>query len=148
VAPDRVIFRGQVAPEEAVRHVRASDALLVPLSGHPILRTFVPSKLFDCCAAGRPVIVAAAGEPARLAEAAGAAIAVPPEHPEQLAAALRRLRGDPELRERLAAAGRAFGASNRRERGIDRLEAVLLATRRAPRSAPAESRAPTGRAPR
>lgn len=130
VAPDRVMFRGQVAPEEAVRHVRASDALLVPLSGHPILRTFVPSKLFDFCAAGRPVIVAAAGEPARLGEAAGAAVAVPPDDAEQLAAALRRLRGDPELRDRLGAAGRAFGASNRRERGIDRLETVLRATQR------------------
>jgi glycosyltransferase involved in cell wall biosynthesis len=148
VAPDRVVFRGQVAPEEAVRHVRASDALLVPLSGHPVLRTFVPSKLFDFCAAGRPVIVAAAGEPARLAGASGAAIAVPPDDAEQLAAALRQLRGDPELRERLEAAGRAFGASNRRELGIDRLEAVLQTTRRPPPAARAGTRAPRARAPR
>ena len=148
VGPGRVVFRGQVAPEEAVRHVRASDALLVPLSGHPILQTFVPSKLFDFCAAGRPVIVSAAGESARLVEAASAAIAVPSDDPDRLAAVLRRLRRDPELRERLAAAGRAFGASNRRERGIDRLEAVLLATRRAPPTAPAESPAPTPPAPR
>jgi len=147
-APDRVVFRGQVAPEEAVRHLRASDALLVPLSGHPILRTFVPSKLFDFCAVGRPVIVAAAGEPARLSEAAGAAIPVAPDDADQLAAALRRLRGDPELRDRLGAAGRAFGASNRRERGIDRLEAVLQATRRPPPPAAAESSAPKARAPR
>ena len=39
----------------------ASDALLVPLSAHPTFRDFVPSKLIDAMAVGRPVIVSASG---------------------------------------------------------------------------------------
>jgi glycosyltransferase involved in cell wall biosynthesis len=133
VAPGSVIFRGQVPPEEAVRYVRASDALLVPLSDHPILRTFVPSKLFDFCATGRPVIVAAAGEPARLAQAADAAYTVPPGDADELARALRQLCDDEGLRKRLGAAGHIFGANNLRERGIDALEAVLASVQVASR---------------
>src|SRR5204862_4011710 len=58
-----VVFGGLVQPEVAAVQMRAADALLVPLAAKPELAKFVPSKLFDCCAIGRPVIVAAAGEP-------------------------------------------------------------------------------------
>ena len=58
-----VAFRDLMQPAEAARHLRAADALLVPLDSQPGLEKFVPSKLFDCCAIGRPVVVAAAGEP-------------------------------------------------------------------------------------
>ena len=43
------------SPAVAARYLRAADALLVPLDAQPALRKFVPSKLFDCCAVGRPV---------------------------------------------------------------------------------------------
>src|SRR5262249_32669399 len=76
--PGRVEFRDQVPPERAVASLRSSAALLVSLSAAPELRAFVPSKLFDFCAVGRPVVVAAAGEPARLAADSGAAIAATP----------------------------------------------------------------------
>ena len=52
--------------ERAAELLRASDALLVSLSPDPVLESFVPSKLFDFCALGRPVLVAANGEPQRL----------------------------------------------------------------------------------
>jgi glycosyltransferase involved in cell wall biosynthesis len=123
--PGRILFRGQVAPERALEHVRASDALLVSLRKALALEAFVPSKLFDFCAVGRPVVVAAAGESQRLAVDAGAALGVPPGDAGALAAAIRRLAGAPALRDRLAAAGRQFGAANLRERTLDTLEDVL-----------------------
>jgi glycosyltransferase involved in cell wall biosynthesis len=51
----------------------------------------VPSRLFNILAVGRPVIVAADSdsETARLAEATGAGVVVPPSRPELLAAAIR-----------------------------------------------------------
>ena len=120
---DRVVFRGLVEPHIAARYLRASDASLVPLGAQAELAKFVPSKLFDCCAIGRPVILSAAGEPARLAAEADAALPIPPEDAEALADALRRLAGDetlahrprrarPRLRDRLSAraAGRAARA--------------------------------------
>jgi colanic acid biosynthesis glycosyl transferase WcaI len=89
------------------------------------MQKLVPSKLFDCCVVGRPVIVAAAGESARLVTEAGAGITVPPADAEALAAAVRRLHGDPTLSGDLAEAGRAFAALHLRERQVDRLEEIL-----------------------
>jgi glycosyltransferase involved in cell wall biosynthesis len=127
-APEGAIeFRDPVPPEQAARVLRACDALLVPLAANPGLEGFVPSKLFDCAAVGRPLIVAVAGEGGDIAEAADAAVRVPPGDPEALASAVRELATDAARRERLAAAARAFGEVNSRERGVERLEAALEA---------------------
>jgi glycosyltransferase involved in cell wall biosynthesis len=120
-----VRFLDPVQPEEAARYMRAADALLVPLADRPELAQFVPSKLFDCAAVGRPVIVAARGEAPRIAEEAGAALVVPPGDASALAAAVRRLRDEPELSERLAAAGRALAGRYLREDQAVSLEGVL-----------------------
>ncbi|MGH2962028.1 MAG: glycosyltransferase family 4 protein [Solirubrobacterales bacterium] len=123
--PGAVTFHDLVEPAIAARYLRAADALLVPLDARAALRKFVPSKLFDCCAVGRPVIVAAAGESHRLVNEARAGIAVPPADAEALAGAVRRLHDDPALRASLAEAGRAFASLYLRERQVDRLEEIL-----------------------
>ena len=120
-----VTMLGLMQPPRAAELLRASDALLVSLGADPALRWFVPSKLFDFCALGRPVLLAAQGEAPRLAESAGAALQIPPGDPEALAAAVRRLRDDPALRERLGEAGRGFGADNLRERQARRLGELI-----------------------
>lgn len=120
-----VEFRDQVPPTIARQHIAAADALLVSLGSDPVLASFVPSKLFDFCATGKPTVLAAAGEPERLAATSGAALAVPPGDPEALAAAIRLLRNDPALRESLGAAGRRFAQDHLREDQIDELERVL-----------------------
>lgn len=125
--PGSVVFRGLVEPELAARYLRASDATLVSLGAQPELSKFVPSKLFDCCAVGRPVVLSAAGEPQRLAAAADAALPIPPEDRTALVAALRKLRDDPALRERLSVAGRDFAGEYLREDQVSRLEGVLAA---------------------
>jgi glycosyltransferase involved in cell wall biosynthesis len=123
----RVEFRDPVQPQEAARYLRASDALLVPLDAKPELAQFVPSKLFDCAAVGRPVIVAAAGEASRLATEADAALTVAPADAVALADAVTRLRSERELVTKLSARGRAFAATYLRERQIERLDVVLRA---------------------
>jgi glycosyltransferase involved in cell wall biosynthesis len=120
-----VAWRPLVPPQTAARYLRASDALLVSLAGHPTLSPFVPSKLFDFCAVGRPVVVAAGEEPRRLMAAAGAGLGVMPGNPAALAAAVRRLRDEPDLRRRLAAAGRTFAQAHRRERQSERMRSLL-----------------------
>jgi colanic acid biosynthesis glycosyl transferase WcaI len=121
LAPERVEFRQPLPAAQAARLMRASDALLVPLADWPVLRDFVPSKLFDCCAVGRPVILAATGESRRLAEEARAALSIPPEDPDELAAAVRRLRGDLSLTKELTERGILFAAEHDRARGADRM---------------------------
>jgi glycosyltransferase involved in cell wall biosynthesis len=125
LAPGTVAFRDQVPPEVAVRYLRASDALLVPLAPRPELRDFVPSKLYDFCAVGRPVVAAAAGEPERLALESGAALPIPPGDAAALEDAMCKLAQDGGLRDRLARAGERFGAAHLREEQVERLEALL-----------------------
>lgn len=120
-----VRFLDQVPPSEALRYLRSSDALLVSLSSAPELASFVPSKLFDFCAVGRPVIVAASGEPTRIAERSRAALPVPAGDASALAAAVTRLRRDPDLRSRLARSGTEFGQAHLRDRQVDALSALI-----------------------
>ena len=123
--PGRVVFHGLVPPAGAARYLRASDATLVPLAALPEMKKFVPSKLFDCCAVGRPVILAAGGEARELGVGADAVYPVPPGDSAALAAAVRALRDDPGLRARLSTGGRAFAAEHLRERQMEGLEKVL-----------------------
>jgi colanic acid biosynthesis glycosyl transferase WcaI len=127
VAPGRVTFAGLVSPERAGRMMRASEALLVPLAEAPGLEYAVPSKLYDCCAVARPIIVAAGGEARRLATENAIALTAAPGSAESLSAALRRLRAEPETRDRLATAARRFAEGNLRETQVARLEAILEA---------------------
>ena len=76
-----VHFQPQVPVERIPPILAASDAMLVPLSAHPTFEQFVPSKLIDFMACGRPVLLAAAGESARILGLAGAGLALPPENP-------------------------------------------------------------------
>jgi glycosyltransferase involved in cell wall biosynthesis len=121
-----VHFHPQEPLEKIPPILAASDALLVPLSAHPTFVDFVPSKMIDYMAAGRPVLLAAAGESARLLESSGAGYAVAPEDAEALAAAIRRLAADPECAARMGERGRLFAAKRLRSVQAERLEQVLL----------------------
>jgi glycosyltransferase involved in cell wall biosynthesis len=104
----RVVFHSPVEPEVAARYLRASDATLVSLGPRPELRKFVPSKLFEVLAAGRPIIGAVRGEAREILARSGGALLVDPERGDQLAAAVSQLRADPALRAQLSRSGRAF----------------------------------------
>jgi glycosyltransferase involved in cell wall biosynthesis len=130
--PGQAEVRDAIPPEDVARLTRASDALLVALAPIPGLEGFVPSKLFDCCAMGRPVVLAAVGESVRLTEEAGAAIAVPPGDATALADAVRKLRDDRKLAEDLGRRGREFAERNSRERGVETLDALVRGIAAAP----------------
>jgi glycosyltransferase involved in cell wall biosynthesis len=119
-------FHPQIPLEEIPPILSASDALLVPLSAHPTFADFVPSKMIDFMAAGRPILLSAAGEAARILELAGAGIAVPPEDPEALAAAATWLAEHPEDAATMGARGREFARKRLRSVQAERLEQVLL----------------------
>jgi glycosyltransferase involved in cell wall biosynthesis len=94
-------------PGERVPSLYAeSDVAAVLLRDRPLFRGALPTKMLEAMAAGRPVVLAAAGEAARLVEGAGAGLVVPPERPAALADALALLARDTGLRQRLGAAGR------------------------------------------
>jgi len=103
-----VVMHPSVPKAEVASVYAAADVCLVPLRDVPIFETFVPSKLFEVLAAGRPVIGAVRGEARRILERSGGALVVDPDRGDQLACAIDRLRGDASLRDRLGRSGRAF----------------------------------------
>jgi glycosyltransferase involved in cell wall biosynthesis len=121
-----VSFHPQVSLDRVPEILSASDALLVPLSGHPTFRQFVPSKMIDCMATGKPVILSAAGESVRLLEGAGAGIAVTPEDPVALADAIDWLKDHPEEGRLMGERGRQFARLRLRSVQAERLERVLF----------------------
>nr|MDT0665306.1 glycosyltransferase family 4 protein [Micromonospora sp. DSM 115978] len=96
-----------VGRDEVADVLAAADVCLVPLRAVPLFDTFVPSKMFEILAAGRPVIGSVRGEAAAILVAAGAAV-VPPEDPTALAEAIKELAADPRRRDRMARAGRTY----------------------------------------
>jgi glycosyltransferase involved in cell wall biosynthesis len=124
--PPNARMTGVVGRDAVPGLYAAAHAGAVLLRDRPLFEGALPTKLFECMAAGRPVVVAARGEAAELVRRTGCGLAVAPEDPRALADALLRLAADPELRARLGAAGRAAAAAEfSRERSIDAWAALL-----------------------
>ncbi|WP_243657497.1 glycosyltransferase family 4 protein [Parafrankia sp. BMG5.11] len=93
-----------VARDEVPSLLAAADICLVLLRDVPLFNTFIPSKMFEMLAAGRPVIGAVRGEAARILADAGAVV-VPPEDPNALAAAIKALSTSPRRRAQMGHTG-------------------------------------------
>jgi len=104
---DNVTMLPPVPRDDMPALLAAADICLVPLRDIPIFATFIPSKMFEYLAAGKPVIGALRGEAANLLEEAGAVV-VPPEDPVALAEAIRALAADPARRAEMGERGRAY----------------------------------------
>ena len=87
---------------------RLADVCLVPLRDIPLFETFVPSKLFEILAMGRPIVASVRGEAAEILEDSHAAVVVPPEDSAAIAEALRSLIDRPDVRTAMAERGRDF----------------------------------------
>jgi glycosyltransferase involved in cell wall biosynthesis len=104
---DNVTVARAVPPGEVPGLLAAADICLVTLRDVPLFATFIPSKIFEYLAAGRPVIGAVTGEAAQLLAEAGA-IVVPPDDSAALAEAVRSLAADPARRAAMRRQGRAY----------------------------------------
>lgn len=95
--------------KEGVRACYAdADICLVPLRNIPIFKGFIPSKMFEILAMGRPIIASLNGEAADILEASRGALIVPPEKPRLIASAIRQILERPSLAASLSYHGRAF----------------------------------------
>jgi len=114
-------------PAEAVPALYAeADAGVVVLRGLALFADALPTKVLECLAAARPVVLSARGEAAQLVTGAGAGVAVGPEQPRALVAALEALSADPEGARAMGAAGRALVRSRfARPQSIDRWADLL-----------------------
>jgi glycosyltransferase involved in cell wall biosynthesis len=114
-------------PRERIRlFYAASDVSMVHLKDRPAFRKVIPSKMFESMAMRRPIVLGVRGLAREILEASGAGIAVKPDDAAELLAAVLRLKGDPELRERLGAAGAAHVREHFDRREIARRYWLLL----------------------
>ncbi len=125
--PGAVEFRG-LMPAETRRGTCAPRTRYWSRTGATLTKV-VTSKLFDFCAVGRPVILAADGEMRRLVDEADSALAVPAEDPAALAGRAAPAPG----RTRVCGLGwrrtaAASPACNLRERESEALAETLEAT--------------------
>jgi len=126
--PGGVRMLGAVPAERIPQLYAESDIAVVTLRDLPIFEGALPTKLLEAMAAGRPVVLAARGEAARLVEAERCGLVVPPEDPRALAAAFRALAADPSRRAAMGAAGRrAAGRDFGRKAWLRRWHDLLAA---------------------
>jgi glycosyltransferase involved in cell wall biosynthesis len=103
------------------------DAAVVPLKKLDLFRGALPCKLFECMAAGVPVIVAIEGEAKRLVEKANGGIPIVPEDPQAMADAITVLYANAELRNAMGLSGREYVLSRcSRQHAADMIEKLAL----------------------
>ena len=122
---DAIELRDPVPVDRVGGVLEECNALLVPLRASTVLEDFIPSKLYDAMAVGRPAIVAARGEAAVLAREAKCGVVVPPEDGEALAHVIRSLSADRALSAEMGAAGRRAAHHYARSQQLDALEQIL-----------------------
>jgi glycosyltransferase involved in cell wall biosynthesis len=83
-----VTLLGNVPAAQVPDLIAKADACLVPLGADPLFRGALPSKMFEAWACGRPVLLSAAGEAAKLVSRTRAGVIVPPDDPGALAEAI------------------------------------------------------------
>lgn len=112
--PANARFVGFRPPAEVPLYLRAADVLLMPYAdrletagGSDSAAYASPMKLFEYMAAGRPILASTLPVLREVLVDGTNALLLPYHRPERWSEALERLRRDPGLAERLAAAARA-----------------------------------------
>ncbi len=102
---DRVIFAGRISAELVATHLCACDVFVFPTR----LAEAGPLVVAQAMATATPIVASRIGAVPEmvLRQDGDAGLLVRPGRPDELAAAIGRLFGDPGLRERLGANGRA-----------------------------------------
>jgi glycosyltransferase involved in cell wall biosynthesis len=123
---DRVTFTGHVAPSEVATWLARADVLALPNPTSAIsTHATSPLKLFEYMASGRAIVASDLPAIREVLTDDVNACLVTAGNVEALAAGIRRLLDDAELRTRLAGASRASVAEYSWDRRAARLEALM-----------------------
>jgi glycosyltransferase involved in cell wall biosynthesis len=126
-----VLLLPQVPITEITPYINAADIMLVPLKRDDIFTGFIPSKMFDFMACGKPIVLSVGGEARSILEAAGGGIYVEPDHPQGLVSSLLDLSQKPGLLVDMGRRGREYVLQHYlRDQQAKRLEGILASAGR------------------
>lgn len=103
-----ILFHDSIDKDEVKKFYSLADVCLVPLRNIPLFDGFIPSKMFEIMAAGRPLIGSLRGEAANILKRSGSAIVVPPEDSSAIAKAILYLHQHREEAIEMGKQGRNF----------------------------------------
>lgn len=127
---ERVRFAGPQPYERVPMLLAEADVALLPLADGPVARCFTsPLKLFDYLAAGLPIVAVDFPTTREVLHDGENALLVRPGDPAALAAAVKRLLGDPKLAAQLGNRARLDAADYTWERRAERILAAVAAGR-------------------
>ena len=128
-----VRFYERVPPDEVAQYLVAADALVVHLKRAPLFEVMIPAKTQGSMAAGRPLIMAVAGDAADLVARAECGVTAEPSNAASVAAAIERLAGmsQSELDEMGRNAQAFYQREMSMEAGVPRFEALFRGVRAA-----------------
>jgi glycosyltransferase involved in cell wall biosynthesis len=109
---NNITFHDQVPLEDMPAYVSLADLAVVTLRKSQVMAGARPAKTFVMMAGGKPIVLAAEGEAARLIQSSGAGVVVRPEDHESIANAIRTLIRHPNIAAEMGAAGRNFVVTN------------------------------------
>lgn len=99
----RFLYAGQVAPERVPLYLSACDVCAMPFPWTTHFAYYAsPIKLFEYMASRRALVASELPSVAEVVRDGESALLVPPSDVDALAAAIRRLKDDPALRDQLA----------------------------------------------
>lgn len=108
-AISNIKFLPRVPMSEVAAILARADALLVHLKDAPLFRITIPSKTQTYLAAGKPIVMAVAGDAAQLIRESDAGVCALPEDARSIADAIKQLSGlKPEHLLKMGQRGRRF----------------------------------------
>lgn len=124
---DNVRFLPEVPSTSMPAYLSAADCAVVPLRDEAVFTGALPSKMFEAWACGCPVILSVAGEARDVMEHAEGGIAVPPEKPAELVAAIETMQADPKSAAQMGLRGQKYVTLHyTRQEQARKLERLLL----------------------
>jgi glycosyltransferase involved in cell wall biosynthesis len=118
---DKFIFTGRVPYEDVPLYINAADVCVAPFIKERNSKIGLSAlKTYEYLACGKPIVASNIPGVVDLIELSGGGIPVPPENPEELAAAVIKLLSDEHIRNIMGERGRRYVIENHSWDGVAR----------------------------
>ncbi|WP_069133137.1 glycosyltransferase family 4 protein [Rhodohalobacter halophilus] len=97
-----VTFLDPIPKAQIPNYLALTDASLVPLKKSDTFKTVIPSKIFEACAMGKPIILGVEGQAKEIIDEFEAGVCFEPENSTEFVDAVHRLTGDKRLYQTLS----------------------------------------------